>query len=100
MTDHSALIERLEAYGPTNEWGDKVHHTICDEAAAALREAVEALRPFAAHAGHYAHKTDRAMIGGTVSNGFPRNTLTVGHCRRARAFILPSAPNQAKEAGE
>jgi hypothetical protein len=29
----SGLIERLRAYRPTNEWGDGVHHVICDEAA-------------------------------------------------------------------
>jgi hypothetical protein len=28
------MVERLLAYRPTNEWGDKVHHVLCDEAAA------------------------------------------------------------------
>jgi hypothetical protein len=29
----SGLVERLRAYRPTNEWGEPVHHVICDEAA-------------------------------------------------------------------
>jgi hypothetical protein len=27
------LVQRLRDYRPTNEWGDGVHHVICDEAA-------------------------------------------------------------------
>ncbi len=45
------LKERLRNYRPTNEWGDGVHHVICDEAAAriqaletSLAEAGEQLR--------------------------------------------------------
>lgn len=30
------LVERLRTYRPANEWGDPVHHTICDEAASRL----------------------------------------------------------------
>src|SRR5690606_30833240 len=30
------LVERLQSYRSRNEWGDPVHHTICDEAATAL----------------------------------------------------------------
>lgn len=29
----SDIVERLTNYHPKNEWGDKVHHTICTEAA-------------------------------------------------------------------
>ncbi|MVA91570.1 hypothetical protein GOZ80_05985 [Agrobacterium vitis] len=29
----SDIIQRLRTYRPTDEWGDSVHHTICDEAA-------------------------------------------------------------------
>lgn len=41
MTDPMELVRRLEAYRPTNEWGDPVHHDIADEAAACIREMVE-----------------------------------------------------------
>lgn len=41
MTDPMELVRRLEAYRPTNEWGDPVHHVIIDEAAACIREMVE-----------------------------------------------------------
>lgn len=41
MTDAMELVRRLEAYRPTNEWGDPVHHVIIDEAAACIREMVE-----------------------------------------------------------
>ncbi len=41
MTDPMELVGRLEAYRPTNEWGDPVHHVIADEAAACIREMVE-----------------------------------------------------------
>lgn len=41
MSNYADLIERLEAYRPTNEWGDPVHHVIADEAAACIRELVE-----------------------------------------------------------
>ena len=41
MTDPMELAGRLEAYRPTNEWGDPVHHVITDEAAACIREMVE-----------------------------------------------------------
>lgn len=34
MTDHPKDIsQRLLQYRPTDEWGNPVHHTICDEAA-------------------------------------------------------------------
>ena len=39
MSDLLSLAERLRAYRPMNEWGDGVHHVICDEAA----DAIEAL---------------------------------------------------------
>ena len=29
----SEFADRLRKYRPTNEWGDGVHHTMCDEAA-------------------------------------------------------------------
>ncbi|MBX4889824.1 hypothetical protein [Rhizobium bangladeshense] len=35
----SDIIERLRRYRPTDEWGDGVHHMICDEAASALTRA-------------------------------------------------------------
>ena len=41
MTDPMELVGRLEAYRPTNEWGDPVHHVIAAEAAACIREMVE-----------------------------------------------------------
>lgn len=41
MTDPMELVGLLEAYRPTNEWGDPVHHVIIDEAAACIREMVE-----------------------------------------------------------
>lgn len=41
MSNYADLIERLESYRPTNEWGDPVHHAIIDEAAACIREMVE-----------------------------------------------------------
>lgn len=31
------LVERLRSYRPTNEWGDGIHHVICDEAAARIQ---------------------------------------------------------------
>jgi len=34
--DDAALVAKLLAYRPTNEWGDGVHHVICTEAATAL----------------------------------------------------------------
>lgn len=43
MTDPMELVGRLEAYRPTNEWGDPVHHAIADEAAACIREMVDSL---------------------------------------------------------
>lgn len=44
----SDLVERLRAYRPTNEWGDGVHHMICDEAAAEIERLREALEQIAA----------------------------------------------------
>lgn len=41
MSNYADLIERLESYRSTNEWGDPVHHAIIDEAAAALRDLTE-----------------------------------------------------------
>ena len=41
MTHPMELVERLDAYRPTNEWGDPVHHVIIDEAAACIRELVD-----------------------------------------------------------
>lgn len=43
MTDPMELVRRMEAYRPTNEWGDPVHHVIIDEAAACIREMVDEL---------------------------------------------------------
>lgn len=31
------LVERLHTYRPPNEWGDGVHHVICDEAASRIQ---------------------------------------------------------------
>jgi hypothetical protein len=45
--DIDGLVERLNSYRPTNEWGDGVHHVICTEASAEitrLRGEVERLR--------------------------------------------------------
>jgi hypothetical protein len=33
LTHATDLERRLREYRPTNEWGDPVHHVICDEAA-------------------------------------------------------------------
>lgn len=47
MTPTDDLERRLREYRPTNEWGDGVHHVICDEAAdeiARLRAENEALK--------------------------------------------------------
>lgn len=41
MSNYADLIERLESYRPTNEWGDPIHHAIIDEAAACIRALVE-----------------------------------------------------------
>jgi len=96
MTDHSALIERLEKYCPTNEWGDKVHHTICDEAAAALRDQQDR------------HEGMEEDLYQAVLVAYKRGAVTwvemnypkwFGWIKEGRA-CLPSAPNQAKEAGE
>lgn len=47
-----ALVERLETYRSRNEWGDPVHHTICDEAATALRSFMDGgWRPIAEYEG-------------------------------------------------
>ena len=46
---HTPLVKRLRAYRPTNEWGDGVHHTICDEAADTITELLEALEAIVAH---------------------------------------------------
>lgn len=53
MSDPMELAARLEAYRPTNEWGDPVHHAIADEAAACIREMVEAQTELAAAARAY-----------------------------------------------
>jgi len=34
--DVAGLVERLKTYRPCDEWGQPIHHTICDEAANAL----------------------------------------------------------------
>ena len=34
--DAAGIVERLRAYRPTSEWGDPIHHVICDEAAATI----------------------------------------------------------------
>ena len=60
--DTEELIKRLASYRSFNEWGDPVQHTICDEAATALRlltEEVEKLRT-------YAHEATVAITGLTV----------------------------------
>lgn len=96
-----ALIERLEKYSPTNEWGDKVHHTICDEAAMALRDLTELV------AGFVQDEDDaRSNPGGGVSLGGLMDCRDNAGCvyqsaglaariTKARALTLPSAPAKA-----
>lgn len=114
MTDHSALIERLEAIATDNR------DTLSDKLAA-LAEAAAALRDqqAAIHAIEHAAIMLMGEVGNAFYEGF-RDAIgeepwddcydyaAVKGQDYARekmkayrdAFPLPSAPNQAKEAGE
>lgn len=78
------IVDRLIAYRPENEWGDKVHHTICTEAAGEIQSLRRALRAFAAVAKHDISMDEdnqdmfRPML---AHNRAPR--LTVGDFRAA-----------------
>ncbi|WP_447910536.1 hypothetical protein [Brevundimonas bullata] len=91
MTDHSALIERLEAYAhPLEEVGmTYVRHALA-EAAAALREMGEQ-KPFAHFQWNEGWRSWEQVVDEAA--GQPRVVA-------AYRFPLPSSPNQAKEAGE
>lgn len=96
MTDHSALIERLEA---------KADKLGCDEwrAPALLKEAAAALRDQQDR-----HEGMEEDLYQAVLVAYKRGAVTwvemnypkwFGWIKEGRA-CLPSAPNQAKEAGE
>ncbi len=105
MTDHSALIERLEervAYDKRHFTVDPLHA----EAAAALRDLTERLadanQSICSFAGPWAATYARDF-------GLPEGSLHATHFdileaagARMVSFTrhVPSAPNQAKEAGE
>lgn len=42
------IAQQLREYRPINEWGDPVHHTICDEAALEIERLRAVLAPFIA----------------------------------------------------
>ena len=111
MTDHSALIERLEAISNANEFV----LDIIAEAAAALRDLTE-WRDISEHSGHAPvmvstkPSNPNCLFSEPVSafvdaTGVWRCLGSVGGMaplsRKPTHFRpLPSAPNQAKEAGE
>lgn len=57
-SEGEGLTSRLRAYRPTNEWGDGVHHVICDEAAAEI----ERLRGLLIDPGDPAWEDARAVL--------------------------------------
>lgn len=98
MTDPMELVDRLDqraiaarSENTATALGDAIHF---EQAAACIRELVEALRPLAIHADHYQQRPDNWVIGGTVANGLPTNRIDVGHCRRAKALISPPATDR------
>lgn len=87
MTDHSALIERLEA-GPQSGCAELPGwEELCAEAAAALRDLME-WRDMAA---------DLMRVCTTPERFEEASTLQVYARMRGLLATLPSAPNQAKE---
>lgn len=103
MTDHSALIERLERFD-SDSWTEAF--AVIEEAAAALRDLTERLadanQSICAFAAPWAATYARDF-------GLPEGSLHATHfdiLEAAGARMVsftrhePSAPNQAKEAGE
>lgn len=118
MTDHSALIERLEAgFLSSNPHHSEVYqtNTLLAEAAKALRDLTEwrdiadapddgtrALVNFAGAGPIVAFREDAEAEYWTRYLGYGKSALwpTI-HADHALGWLpLPSAPNQVKEAGE
>jgi hypothetical protein len=73
-----ALIDRLRAYRPTNEWGDHVHHTICDEA-------VSCILAIASQKSEYAEALKQA--GRTIQHNIARAEAAEAREKRLREAI-------------
>lgn len=116
MTDHSALIERLEAVEEVSDLhGGPAYalRDLLDEAAAALRDLTEwrdfaqsiADVPIEREALNYTITKLRFGRGALAKETKTEAVVAVGTLRdiltaARRRLPLPSAPNQAKEAGE
>lgn len=60
----SEIVNRLRTYRPTNEWGDGVHHVICDESA----DAIEASRAAVAELVEVLQSRMDALRTGTIED--------------------------------
>lgn len=78
------IVERLKKYRPPNNWGDRSHHTICDEAASTIASLAAALEPF--YAAY--KKKDSDIPDSDLDNEQPKHvTVTLGDLRRARSAL-------------
>jgi hypothetical protein len=104
MTDHSALIERLD---------DAVLHFAGSPLSLLLAEAAAALRDLTELLAGFVQDEDDARsnpLGGVSLGGLMdcrdnsgcvyQSADLAARIAKARVLTLPSAPNQAKEAGE
>ena len=108
MTDHSALIERLEgaANGVVSMKTDRGDYGLLNEAAAALRDLTELLAGFVQDEDDArSNPLGGVSLGGLMdcrdnSGCVYQSADLAARIAKARVLTLPSAPNQAKEAGE
>ena len=117
MTDHSALIERLEgaANGVVSMKTDRGDYGLLNEAAAALRDQQSKMQMMQARLDRWEprpvttpmlpvgeHKRCNKILA-ALGQAYPRTCFVcrLGPCHdEIIPHALPSAPNQAKEAGE
>ena len=106
MTDHSALIERLEKVSRYKQMDGLVFVSASDlaEAAAALRDQQSKMQMMQARLDRWEPKPfcgpsfSSSLLTGRAEQ--PSDASRIFRQSSSSAVPLPSAPNQAKEAGE
>ena len=92
----AGIVERLRAYRPTSEWGDPIHHVICDEAAATIAAQAaenERLRAAAANQNAAIAEYYRYWTGGETRgsyDGKPERNALWASMHKARAVLATS----------
>ncbi|MUO77668.1 hypothetical protein GOZ78_01975 [Agrobacterium vitis] len=81
------IVERLRTYRPTDEWGDGVHHTICDEAANEITRLSNELRQ------------SQSALDLAISRGCDHCAENIRHARNmaVRSVICPATSPELLE---